>query len=156
MKWRDQVGDCCDDLSLVLLHINQLLLPLLPLLLLLLLFHGPLSGTTQVRQYQKKHSTTHTYRDHQSSFISVLHLLWSIASSPFNLHAWQSFSTTSLQVVFGLPIGLAPSTSYSIHFFTQSLSSLHDTCPYRLINYSTTNWLTSPWQLINYSISIAD
>ena len=31
----------------------------------------------------------------------------------------------SLQVFFGLPLGLAPSTSYSIlvHFFTQSLSS---------------------------------
>jgi len=30
------------------------------------------------------------------------------------------FSTISLQVFFGLPLGLAPSTSYSIHFFTQS------------------------------------
>jgi len=42
------------------------------------------------------------------------------------------FSTISLQVFFGLPLGLAPSTSYSIpvHFFTQSLSSFHNTCPY--------------------------
>ena len=36
----------------------------------------------------------------------------------------QSFS----QVFFGLP--LAPFTLYSIHFFTQSLSSFHSTCPY--------------------------
>ena len=30
--------------------------------------------------------------------------------------------TTSLQVLFGLLLSLGPSTSYSIHFFTQSLS----------------------------------
>jgi len=34
------------------------------------------------------------------------------------------------QVFFGLPLGLAPSTSYSIHFFIQSLSSFCSTCPY--------------------------
>ena len=37
-------------------------------------------------------------------------------------------STTSLQVLFGLPVGLGPSTSYSMHFFTQSLSSFRSTC----------------------------
>ena len=37
----------------------------------------------------------------------------------FSLHAWQSSFTTSLQVLFGLPLGLGPSTSYSMHFFTQ-------------------------------------
>jgi len=31
-------------------------------------FYGPLSGTTRVSRYQKKHSRTHTYPDHQSSF----------------------------------------------------------------------------------------
>ena len=36
----------------------------------------------------------------------------------------------SLQVFFGLPLGLVPSTSYSIHFFIQSLSSFCNTCPY--------------------------
>ena len=36
----------------------------------------------------------------------------------------------NLQVFFGLPLILAPSTSYSIHFFTQLLSSFHNTCPY--------------------------
>ena len=49
---------------------------------------------------------------------------------PFNPRALKSFSTISLQVFFGLPHGLAPSTSYSIHFFTQSLSSFCNTCPY--------------------------
>jgi len=44
-----------------------------------------LSGTTWVSQYQKKHSPTHTYRGHQSSFICFLHLLKSTASSPTNI-----------------------------------------------------------------------
>jgi len=83
-----------------------------------------LSGTTWVSWYQKKHSPTHTHRGHQSSFICF------VASSLFNQHTWQSFSTISLQVFFGLPLGLAPSTSYSIHFFIQSLSSFHNTYPY--------------------------
>ena len=56
-------------------------------------------------------------------FISFLHLPRSIASSLFKLCDWQSFCTTSFHVFFGLPLGLEPSTSYSIHFFTQSVSS---------------------------------
>jgi len=91
-------------------------------------FNGPLSGTTRVGWYQKKHSTSHTLTVRQTSFINFLHLLRSIASSLFNLCAWQSFSTTSLQVLFCLPHGLEPCTSYSMHFFTQS-SFFHNTCP---------------------------
>jgi len=48
----------------------------------------------------------------------------------FTLCAWQSFCTTSLHVLFGLPLCLEPSTSYSIHFFTQSVSSFRNTCSY--------------------------
>ena len=69
------------------------------------------------------------------------HLLQSIASSLFNLRAWQSFSTTSLQILFGLPLGLAPSTLYSIHFFTQSVSSFCNTC--RLTTAQTRNIITT-------------
>jgi len=36
------------------------------------------------------------------------------ASSLFKLRAWQSFCTTSLHVLFGLPLGLEPSTSHSV------------------------------------------
>ena len=54
----------------------------------------------------------------------------SLASSLFSLRAWQSSRTTSFQVLFGLPLGLEPSTSYSMHFFTQSSSSFRSTCPY--------------------------
>jgi len=85
---------------------------------------------TWVSRYQKKHSPTH-HPDHHPIFISFFHLPRSIASCLFKLHAWQSFCTTSLHVLFGLPLGLGPSTSYSIlHFFTQSVSSFRSTCPY--------------------------
>jgi len=80
--------------------------------------------------YQKQHSPTYTYRGHQSSLICFTHLIRSMASSLFNPCTWQSFSTISLQVFFRLPLGLTPSTSYSIHFFTQSLSSFCNTHPY--------------------------
>jgi len=92
-------------------------------------FYGPLSATTRVSQYQKKHSPT-LHPDHHPIFITFFHLPRSIASSLFNLRVWQSFFTTSVHVLFGQPVGLDPSTSYSIHFFTQSVSSFHNTCPY--------------------------
>jgi len=92
-------------------------------------FYGPLSGTTQVNRYQKKYSPTH-HPDHHPIFISFFHLPRSTASSLFKLRAWQSSCTTSFHVLFGLPVGLEPSTSYSIHFFIQSVSSFRSTCPY--------------------------
>jgi len=55
-------------------------------------FYGPLSGTTRVSQYQKKHSPTH-HPGHHPIFISFFHLPRSIESSLFKLHAWQSFCT---------------------------------------------------------------
>jgi len=62
-------------------------------------FYGALSGTTQVSRYQKKHSPIDTYHDHRPSFVGFLHLLRPIASSLFNLRAWQSFCTTSVHVL---------------------------------------------------------
>jgi len=100
-------------------------------------FYGPLSGTTRVSRYQKKHSVTH-HPDHHWIFISFFHLPRSIAFSLFKLCAWQSFCTSSLHVLFGLPIGLEPSTSYSIQFFTQSVSSFCSTCPYHRNMYCYT------------------
>ena len=75
-----------------------------------------LSGTTRVGRYEKKHSPTHTQPDHRTSFIIFLHLQRSTASSLFILRAWQSSQTISLQVLFGLPLGLGPST-YILHTF---------------------------------------
>jgi len=69
--------------------------------------------------YQKKHSPCHTYRGHQSPLICFIHLIrpW---HPPYSVHIPDNlFSTVSLQVFFDQPLGLAPSTSYSIHFFTQ-------------------------------------
>ena len=91
-------------------------------------FCAPLSGATRVSWYQNKHSPTH-HPDNHPIFISFFHLPRSIASSLFKLRTCQSSCTTSFHVLFGLPLGLALSTSYSIHFFTQSLSSFRSTCP---------------------------
>ena len=73
-------------------------------------------------RYQKKHSPTH-HPDHHPIFISFFHLLQSITSFLFKLRAWQSLCTLSVRILFCLPLGLEPSTSYSIHLFTQSVSS---------------------------------
>ena len=54
-------------------------------------FNDALPGTTQVGQYQKKHSPTHTHSDHQISFINFRHLLRSTASALINWSAWQSW-----------------------------------------------------------------
>ena len=106
-------------------------------------FNGPWSGTTRVGRYQKKHSPTHIHPDHRTSFINFLHLLHSIASSLFSLRARQSSLTTSVQVHIGLPLGLGPSTSYSMHFFAQS-SSFRSTCPYhRSLFCCNTNAMSS-------------
>jgi len=70
-------------------------------------FYGPLYGTTQVSQYQKKHSPTH-HPDDYPVFISFFHLPQFIAFSLLKLRAWQSFCTTSFHVIFGLPLGLEP------------------------------------------------
>ena len=104
-------------------------------------FYAPLSGTTRVSQYQQKHSPTH-HPDHPIS-IRFFHLPRSIASSLFKLRAWQSFCT-SLHVLFGLPLGLKPSTSYTIHFFTQSASSFRNTCPYHLSLFCSSINIISP------------
>jgi len=76
-----------------------------------------LFGTTRVSRYQKKHSSTHTYRG--SSIVPyLLHLSTTI-------HGILRVQSTRLTVFFHnlspcfiWSLGLAPFTSYSVHFFT--------------------------------------
>ena len=65
--------------------------------------------------------TTILIVNHPSSAFTIYCDPW---HPPCSICAWHFFSTNSVQVFFGLPLGLAPSTSYSIHFFTQSFFSL--------------------------------
>ena len=90
-----------------------------------------LSGTTRVSQYQKKHSP-YTYRGHQSSLICFIHLLRSMASSLFNPCTWQSFSTISVQVFFGLPLGLAPWISCMILMMSIVCRALYESTGFDL------------------------
>jgi len=49
---------------------------------------------------------------------------------PFSICEFDSLSAQPVQVIFSLPLGLELCTSYSIHFFTQTLSAFCDTSPY--------------------------
>jgi len=95
--------------------------------------------TTVLRPFVRDHPgdpvpeetcTSCTYADYQPCFISFLYLLHSIFL--FNLMCLTVFLHHLSPGIFGLPLGLEPSTSYSMHFFrpTQSMSSYGNTCPY--------------------------
>ena len=79
----------------------------------------------------------------QEETITYSHLSWSsivpyLLPPSITIHGIHSVQFTvptvffqySVQVFFGLHLGLAPCTSYSILFFTQSLSSFRSTCSY--------------------------
>jgi len=70
---------------------------------------------------------------------------------PHTLCAQQSFCTICLQVFLGLPLGLKPYTSYSIHIFTESLSSFHRRSPYHhnMLCCSTEIMSSNPWLTLN-------
>jgi len=63
---------------------------------------------------------------YQLSLSTTIHCILLVQFTCFT----EYFSTTSLQVLFGLTLGLRPSASYFIHFFIQSSSSFCNTCPY--------------------------
>ena len=78
-------------------------------------------------------TSIHSHPSCSSTILIIfLHLPRTIASSLLNQHTWQSLCTTSNHVLFGLTLGLEPTTSYYIHFFIQSLSSFRNTRPYHL------------------------
>ena len=106
-------------------------------------FYVPLS--------RRKHSSTHTFPAHQPSFISFLHLPRTIASYLLNFRAWQSFCTTSNHVLFGLPLDLEPSTSYSITFLHSViiLLSKHMSIPSNLFCCRTEIMSTIPSLSLN-------
>jgi len=90
---------------------------------------------------------THSHLSWSSIVPYLLHLSTTIHGIlPVQSMYLTVFFTISLQVFFGLPLGLAPYTSYSIHFFTQSLSSFRNTCPYHhnLFCYSTEIMSSNP------------
>jgi len=89
------------------------------------LFYGPFSRTTRVSWYQKKHSPTHL------CWLSTI--LYQFIPSTV-IHSILPVQFTCLTIFLHNlsrgPLGLEFSTSYSIHFFSQSVSSFRNTCPY--------------------------
>ena len=61
--------------------------------------------------------------------LSTSAIYYDLQHPPCSVYVFGSPFTTSLQVLFGLPL----------HFFTQSLSSFHNTCPY----HRNLPWLSS-------------
>ena len=99
------------------------------LLLLLLLFHGSCPGLPAW-------ASTRWNINSLTPILIILYLLPPSTTIHTILHVQFTcltvfFCTTSVQVFFGQPLGLAPSTSYSIHFFTQTLPSFRNTFPYQ-------------------------
>jgi len=88
------------------------------------------SGTTQVSRYQKKHSPTHTYPDHQSSFICLLHSPQSTASSLFNPTVPNSPSAQPLSKSPMVHPWSSTFHPHSTHPLTQPPSSPRSTCPH--------------------------
>jgi len=87
---------------------------------------------------RKKRSPTHTYPDHQTSFINFLHLLQSIASSLFNLRTWLSLPQplSMSYLVYFLVWNHLLHTSPS-HFFSQ-----HKPVPSRLVLLQYRDYVT--------------
>ena len=100
-------------------------------------FYGPLSRYRYLvpglvpGEPVPEETSIHSHPSCSSTILIIfLHLQRTIASSLLNPRTLQSLCTTSNHLLFGLPLSLEPTTSYSIHFFTQSLSTFRNTCPY--------------------------
>jgi len=86
-----------------------------------------LSGTTRVTGTRRNiHPPTNLYQLLPSTN-------WSIASSIL-IMCLVIFLHNLSPRPFGLTLGLETSTSNSIHFFTQSVSSFRNTCPYYTVS----------------------
>jgi len=84
-----------------------------------------------VSQYQKNNSSTDI--NHHSS--TTIHYYLPLSTAIHSILLVQFTCLTVFlhdlsQVLFGLPLGLASSTSNSMHIFAQSLSSFCNTCPH--------------------------
>ena len=84
--------------------------------LLLQLFYGPLSGTTRVSQYQKKHSPTHIYPGHQSSSIYYDHSILPVQFTCLAVFAQSLFKSSLLYLLVWHPPLHTPYVSSSNYF----------------------------------------
>jgi len=85
--------------------------------------------------------------NHSLSAPSIYYDPW---HPPCSIYVPNSLFAQSIKVFFGLPLALTPYTSYSIHFFIQSLSSFCSTCPYPFAP-SMNNIIT--FSMLNPSVS---
>ena len=109
-----------------------------------------MSWTSQVSQYQKKHSPTHTYRGHQASLICFLHPSQSMASSLF-LHnlcpsfLWSTSCSGTLHFIFHTFLHQLLSSFCSIYPYHCNLSCSTHTYTIVLLLY----WILSGTTQVN-------
>ena len=106
--------------------------------------YGPLSGTTRVSWYQKKHSPTHLSWS-PSNLYQLLPSTTIHSTLPVQFTCLTIFLhklSPSLQVLFGLSLGLEHSISYSIHFFTRSVSSFHSGTLQAMSHFHVSHYFT--------------
>jgi len=83
-----------------------------------------LPRSTRVSRYQKNiHSITRYLCVYCTSLMNFLHFVWPMASSSHSCLDWQSYSITSIQVFFGLPLRY-----YTFHFIIHAFST--HSCPF--------------------------
>jgi len=133
------VDGCVSNILLQTARHQQALFQLIEAIKLIPVFLKPETTTTTVswpfcQNYLGESVPEEIFTNSHVSWSSVIFYLLppSIAIHgilPVQFTCLTVFCTISVQVLFGLPLGLAPSTSYSIHFFIQSLSSFCSTCP---------------------------
>jgi len=92
---------------------------------------------------EKKHSPTHTHHGHQSSLTHFLHLPQSMASSLFNLSAWQFFSTITPSFIWSTSW---PGTLHFIHLWCILLHYVK----LQLLRYYDHS--TAPWTLFGTTL----
>jgi len=82
--------------------------------------------------------------------MTFLHLQRSMASSLFNLRAWQSSCTTSFQVFFGLPLGREPCNC----IWSESLSKFKQDFLYNFLQQTTSLQSIGPSELAEPLVKI--
>jgi len=120
--------------------------------IIILSFHGPLSGTTGELVSEETFTLSHL------SWSSIVLYLLPPSTAIHSIHSVQFTCLTvflhDLSPSPLGPLGLASSTSYSIHFFIQSLSSFCNTCSYHSNNRHTAT--TKYFVFHSISLSTAD
>jgi len=123
------IADCYGSITELLRNITE---PLWKILILPILTHTQpfYSSLDLILDNLGEPVPEETFTHSHLSWSSIIPYLLPLSITIHSILSVQFTCTICLKVFFGLPLDLAPSTSYSIDFFIQSLSSFCSRCPY--------------------------